>query len=476
MHKNAFKGQNGVADYRRDFSFRELKGRLCPKTQTGFIRPIPGGHQITLGTLGGGFAKSGLTPREIMTLARRVVRHEVCHARWTDFSVGPAAVREGIPFPILNVFEDVRIEAREVARLESAVFGGGRFARRGFRWRWHKWVTPPRSTDPLNLILAWKYGWRGESIYSGPALSASGKSAIPILRSLFHRAQAAASTGDLLPIIREFLREFPSARESKPYADPGESLSGEEGDGEADDSGSPPLGEGCEGDPSPASPKHRQPSDYGFERDPSAPDAILSGALRGIARGLMTRTEDCRAEIGASGDRIHLPGILSGDSAFRRVGGRDLPRLTLILDMSSSMQGPWVRGLREVAVAMASIPGIQTSVWLSGGGRCEKVSPSDAGGFFPSHGSESIRRTLSIIDASEGFGDVVIVLTDGDVTDGDVDGAAYRARGVRILGAVAGHLPPRYLEKFVSQFGRVLVRETPAQLVRDIVNEVNKAR
>ena len=154
----AFIGSNGIGDFRRDVPSALITGQTDDTVTTAYIRPVnPTGFEVTLGTLAG-FALPTLTARAKMTLARNVIRHEICHARYTDFQAIPEWTKETNNFPLLNVFEDIRIEYLEIMRLASTTFGAGKYTWRGFKWNWNKYTagkgtspTPTTSASPTRI-------------------------------------------------------------------------------------------------------------------------------------------------------------------------------------------------------------------------------------------------------------------------------------------------------------------------------------
>lgn len=473
---NAFSGQNGIADFERDVPACRLTGRTDDTVTTGYIRPVePVGFEITLGTLTG-FAKPTLVKRDLMKLARQVVRHEVAHARFTDFTACAAWVAEGGVFKLLNLFEDCRIEHAERKRLRHAVFGAGRYARTGFNWHWHK-LTDPKATKvtATGAILNIKHNWLVSAI-DGPNVGAvTGKGAWDLACEYYSKACKAKTTRELFPLMREWVREFPYATTDPIGEGIGETLAPgrERGGKPSEDSES--IGGG---DCTPDTPKTTGGEGGGKSVCPGfdttgSLDAPTADRLRGLAETLVTQTDSVADSIGACGSRLHLPGILNGEPSFRRAGGLGAPRLTLVCDMSGSMARVWGHdGLREVAVALATARGLSTEVWISGGRNAVRVTPDQLSRVLPTHGSESIGLAFRNIAEVNGFGELTVVLTDGQIGDGEVDAAKYRSLGCQCIGATIGAVCD--LPRFVRQFGRVCLRETPAELIRAIVYEARQ--
>lgn len=148
----------------------------------------------------------------------------------------------------------------------------------------------------------------------------------------------------------------------------------------------------------------------------------------------------------SSGSRLRVASVLTKqwDTAFLHLsGGSGVRNLVLIVDMSGSMGGVWLEGGREFVWAMmlmARAGEINLRVFLTGAhlAECPVTLPLDQ--FLrlnPSHSCEGFRKALQhravapLLDEA----DCAICWTDGQLTDGCVSAADWRARGVHLVGA-----------------------------------------
>src|SRR4030095_6858454 len=470
----AFAGaDSGLDDFRAEFPFCPIYNKVDPKLDTAFIKRFGTGFEVWLGY---GVLKLARekTVAGVLGTARRFVRHELAHARFTDFSAGKDF--KG-PFGLLNTFEDIRIEEKERARASVKL---------GKRWQWHwqKYMPDMPQDTPEAYLLAKKFGCVcNADTYKGQAETASGYTAWLYLERLFPMIQGACTTRELFPILEDFMKEFPWHKDTEtPTRNPGTlSDTGKmAGDVSPDGAGTGKTytdGAKDSDDRTPsAAIAHSKgtPVIHGM-RFCGEPDIATLGKLSGMLKSLLCQTESVRDEIGETGNGIHLPGIIAGTPAFRRVLGTSAPVVTVICDMSGSMHEAWEsRGLREIAIALAKCSGIKTKVWLTCNRDCLTVDADTVAKVLPRGASENLCNALARVSACNGFGDLCVVLTDGQVTDTNVDAFKYRASGVKIIAAMVGSLSACELDTARKQFGRFLLRPTAPELLREIVREAQR--
>ena len=453
--------------------------------------------------------------------ARAAVRHEVGHARFTcrdNARVVAEVKRVGAPFRLWNLFEDVRIEAKE--RVDRGPF------------RWPKYQTVPAACeDPRAWIWAAKTAEAGVAAprgarfpaWTGPRETAIGGNAPAVLARLFGTCQGADADRDagLAPIVdvcAEFLRHFPDAA-TKPWpvdaGDPGDRV-GEERDGRCEPVPAPADG-APSGDPGPA-PKRRierpevsggPPKSAGeWARNPevergwtperghdpddyrgwmSPPDNDLIRALMSRLGRIVHAVADRPAALGEDGRGVYVPAVAGGDPAcwLRPAPTPGRPTLCLVVDMSGSMGGLWSMGGREIVLAfreLARVGRIGLSCWLTGGPRAVRLPVHAPAGIWgslrPSHAVESFPETLSMARADLLAARLAVCFSDGDLTDGSIDVSAWRARGVDLVGTCIA--PERYVSTFVAQlghnFGRAVVDSTPMGLAAQLAVALSRRR
>lgn len=155
----------------------------------------------------------GKPPVKINALYRAIYDHEDCHRRFTDRDLPGLAKllkAEKIPWQLANIFEDVRIEYKRL--------------REGKNFGWTTWMPTADAVSrirdsvkpsPTQLLLLYKNSLskRGRKVrYDGDAYRSidvpyfSGYVATYFLRKIV----AAPSTRDLIPVLKEWLKRFPS--------------------------------------------------------------------------------------------------------------------------------------------------------------------------------------------------------------------------------------------------------------------------
>jgi hypothetical protein len=148
----------------------------------------------------------------------------------------------------------------------------------------------------------------------------------------------------------------------------------------------------------------------------------------------------------SSGSRLRVASALTRqwDTAFLHLGGGSgTRRLVLVVDMSGSMGGMWETGGREFVWAlmmMARSGAIDLRVFLTGShiAECPITLPFDQ--FLrlrPGHSREGYRDSLNhpVIAGCLAEADCAICWTDGQLTDGCVEAAEWRARNIHLVGA-----------------------------------------
>jgi hypothetical protein len=161
-------------------------------------------------------------------LAKAALTHEVCHGLYTDRNFSEThrlCDANKIPFRLLNLFEDCRIEQRYVMERGAK-----------FKFGWRKLLEcahQKKVESPEHLLLQFK-NREAFAIMRSPAASAAMRGFVewtgnPTIRfrglewkvpnlvwEFYHRSVLAASTHDLIPIIVDWLEAFPYSPASLP--------------------------------------------------------------------------------------------------------------------------------------------------------------------------------------------------------------------------------------------------------------------
>lgn len=206
--------------------------------------------------------------------------------------------------------------------------------------------------------------------------------------------------------------------------------------------------------------------------DKSQADSIA----RKLRQTLVAASNDNERQLVSTGSRLHLGNAASGDDRpFTRaadVGG--VPSMVLVVDMSGSMGGDFVSHAQVFIAAFLRLlrsGDITGSVWLTGGNKHAfiPISTTDAalGYLAATKECESVADTLDAIKSHLLAADVTVVYTDADLTDRAVDAAAWRARGVDLVGAVVGGTYRATAMK--RHFGRSIVGSSGLDLATKLV-------
>lgn len=156
-----------------------------------------------------------------LNVVKAAFTHEACHGAYTDINVRATAVKcteEKVPFRLLNLFEDCRIEAAYVAERGKK-----------FKFGWQRLLacnTPSEVDDPAHLLLLIKQRepltvlksvtpssvTRGYVTWTGTpkVTDAAGRTrgVVEVVLDFYLRAVKAEATSDLIPLVKEWVKVF----------------------------------------------------------------------------------------------------------------------------------------------------------------------------------------------------------------------------------------------------------------------------
>lgn len=419
-----------------------------------------------------------------------LVDHEVAHGRFTerDFDMLQARIRKtGAPWRLWNLLEDARIE-RKVRAERRRKFGWRKFEKTPpFRnapgylfYIIQREVTPDLDSmpklDPAAIVRG-DYHPVSPDIPPSHHRRASWRFRADAVWSLYVEACRAESMDDMEAVIRAWMELFPST-------DKGDFTDATEGT-HADS----PIGG----------------TDADFDCTYATDDGDGGGAGRGRdvkfvgARGIHHANVDSQlvqrgermaqllANLVQRGERLQAT-----DSPSKRLNIRDLargrydkpfrgysddslgiPKVGLVVDCSGSMKYA-INSILPVVYAfnkLARDGSLHVEVFASAGGGCRDhvVLPAspEALAWRGFSGSEGIAATCLQKSHELAALDVVVFLTDGDITDGKIDFRPLHERGVFTLGAYCGSVDGgKYMLEF---FDRGISRNTPEELALAIV-------
>jgi hypothetical protein len=227
-------------------------------------------------------------------------------------------------------------------------------------------------------------------------------------------------------------------------------------------------------------------TDEEFTREYGRPHSTSQcDAIAGRMRSLMGQVDSVDMRVSESGSRLHTRGAMVGDSrSFRSsTGHRGIRKVVVVVDQSGSMQGDYTRHGAAFVAAMLRLHQqrlMDVSVILTGAHKSMVIPPSTrpelVGRLHCDHGSESVDKALEKHADLVRGAESVLIYTDGNLTDGDVDAGLWRTRGVDLVGCcVAQEYSVNHLtEKMVEHFSRAIVALSGTELATAIVQYVTK--
>ena len=411
-------------------------------------------------------------------LADALLRHEAWHGRITERDIEAIAAdakRRGVPFVVLNLFEDIRIE--QAARAAEKV---------PFKWRkYFRVVTTNNPTVMLSNCTTVEYetghGWTGDHTN------------LKVVRTFFTRAQALTSTQAALDLAEEWVHHWDAAgrtdHRTMPAGVPRASAQvGAENDGSALISVAAPIAVdghgayrgGSDTTPTAATSRVRWSTFVdaakAAERGPVDAAHVRRLAER-LGRVLAATASPRTARVSTSGNRLHMAGVMTGSAqSFRshgKTGGK--PKLCVVIDFSGSMSEDWVEHGRVFMAAVSHLArqGVIDATIIATGGGAHAVlpttlTPQEVNALHPNKRTESIAATLEASRAEVMDADFTVVYTDARITDGAVDAGAWRRRGVELIGAVVCPHDERALAytqaDMTTHFGRSIIGTTGEDL------------
>jgi len=425
-------------------------------------------------------ARSAHSRRAYIAYGTAMIRHERWHGELTERDF--AKIREevalaAVPFSLLNIFEDARIE--HGARVAEKV---------PFDWyRWNK--LREETAHPAELFFdrikreastvysPYRCRWSGaatvQRLRGGVAESATRTA--EVIDAFYREVIAAPTTLDALALCVDWVATFPEAKTPEEL---GITSSG---------CGYSPNNTGAG--------KITAPTAYTgtfttaeIGSLPTYELASLGGFLQGGTNCVTLSDDDfrdrfgCSAAVGADTERIagyyeldtrrianvagRLARLLGAvDSPRQRLaqsGARVVPlnavlgepmafrtptathgkrRIVAIFDQSGSMSHDWREHGAVFAAALQTLAQrgvVDVDIILTGGHRSAKVPRAFParlfGRFACSEGCESIDRTLTKWKPNLLAADTVLIYTDGQLTDGDVNAGHWRSQGVDLIG------------------------------------------
>ena len=405
-------------------------------------------------------------------LYKNIYEHEAAHSLYTTKflkDLGDTLKAEKIPWRLMNLFEDVRIERMWwVAQ------------RKRKHWRWTRWTKHPTDilkVTPAQLLFRFKCGDIGRNI---PKSVMSIYAALPFFTKVWSYYTRITSicrikynTSDLIPILKDWLKDFPETGD--------DTIEGVGGLGTGDLAEAIAKDGGKVEDIKSAAPVAAPVDDPSHARGSSedggeAPDSMIRNELfvaRQVSRMLSNAFRafgPTKAPTSNPSKRLNIKGLLRGDWSLPFVGKTiaddGAPYVSLIFDGSGSMSGQMAyldrnkrkecraadagRVLVRALSDLASKGHITGKVYLSGmyGVMAQFPLPindpkcfSMLWGSAPCEGiGEVLKPDASATGYKSAFKEITsksklaIVYTDGDITDTPINRDALKAKGLYTLG------------------------------------------
>jgi hypothetical protein len=429
---------------------------------------------IATPSLGSGVRKG------VPKLFTEVYEHEAAHSRFTTKNLkelNDTLKKHSIPWRLMNLFEDIRIESI-----------WSRLRRRAFKWMtWEKYPEDVSKVTPTALLYWMKNDCSGFSRRLSRDFQTTFR-VLPFFNTVvkyFNRIRTSGSTENLIPVLIDWLKEFPRT------SDDSITESGGLGTGDLKDAMTAcgeavlhvPKKPGDEEGETTGTSKGEEMKAHGTLSSLSEEESLsgVSGddqkrehylAVR-LARMLATAFKGVGTTKGATSrptSKLNLRAILRKcyDLPYigKVIGNNGVPHLSLLIDCSGSMAYyncfidrekttslPTDRAGRVLLMALSILAGkrkIKCTAYLcsEGGVNYKTELPiksyaqaqlargwSSAEGFGLALSPSPAHRKTSKNCFDEVSKDrLAIIYTDGEITDNPIDRAALRERGLQTLG------------------------------------------
>jgi len=508
-------------------------GNAC-KTGCWSYNSVTGKHEINVSIIAYDTLTKG-TPHEgkrtqVPALYRNIYEHEAAHSLYSDKDLKSFADKlraEKIPWRLCNLFEDCRIERRWFQSVRKY---------RSFGWT--KWMPHPEPADfskisatKLLFLMKNEGGSKRRCLGSAFHREFNTLPFYKVVYDFFYRIITAPSMEALIPILREWLKEFPASGD--------DTIEEEGGLGTGDLKESVVLSGGSTGNVKAANPKgngasadqHEGPKPEGKSETPDeegsygvvhgqsgSPDTAVADASNKNERAeakysirLSRMLESAfksqgllQAPRSAPSKRLNVRGLLRGDWSRPFIGNRyadnGKPHVSLIVDCSSSTHGRQAHIDREKVLPTVGVDAcgrilVRALSALARRGKITATAYATAEGGLHRRVELPVKSAFEIaqfrgFSGSEGIGDVlkpshavfkeiaskgklVICYTDGCITDTPIDQRALKERGLYTLGICCSKNDTS--EEMSRHFEKHLIRESLWGLADALVRQLRTA-
>lgn len=440
---------------------------------------------------------------KMINFVYNVLRHETEHGiQSTEVSkVADQLSSLGIPFALLNLFEDARIEYNAATRPESE---GGFGA---FRWVNFEPDVDASTSQPTTAFYALKQREAGikkcQSAYLPKWLGIADvmyqgrkKKTHLVILDFYRRAIAAKKMISLIPILQEWVELF-GIDVDMPRSD---STIGGRVDPKVQNISEVEQDAGASKSEKENEPSKIEGIDQWVVSDPQSDYPIDDALVDRIQRAMMQlikKGSTNRVDRGMSGTHLDVSKAMTGATdVFRRRGDAKGRRsMTLVIDWSGSMVRKWSsEGGKELFLAMRKlhrIGVIDLDVIFTRDN--QSLSSMGANSVLKKDASEKTDRAIAMsqpngsrefvlasIKANEQLirkSKSVVIFTDGKLHDSKADLSQFKSMGVKAIASVVEaneYVIPKMRAKMNQFFSRSLVATHATELARLIVKEVLK--
>jgi hypothetical protein len=459
---------------------------------------VSGQHRIAISNkLGTANTRGG----SLLNFYRAVSNHETAHALFTERD-SSAFLRVGPPY-LANLFEDARIESAWRKSRDKAT---GK-KRKRFAWMQFQLLETAElgHYDPISFFIDYIVADGSAVIHRSILDHASLKGYRDLaedVRAFYMRAIKAPDSAALAPIIQDWLDKYGVA--------PSPSGGVHSGTASASGSGSG----GCAGTPAPAAPSASKAGGGGKGAHiPAPPDrSHCKSAHYAASKGGGTWKDTPKNKLKVQrvlnsmeaafriGEQVRFTQSPKGRMSIRHVisnlpdiyrdsrkVGSDAPmNIRAIVDTSGSMTettSKEIGGFIEALCTMHQNGRIKLDLWLSGNGgnsHIENPRPEDAHYIYTGGGDEFIHGTMKASDKFKPAKeyDAVIVITDGQITDGSVTAECFSGQDNTLCVYVPDHIPcdAGILTRMNEQFPHAICRNDSESLADAVAGELSSWR
>lgn len=449
--------------------------------------------------------------RHLHTLA--TIRHETEHGLQTDRDlkgITEELARKRLPFRLLNLFEDARIEYNSAKRTG----GDGKFG-----WtRWEELVTETDKAVTAFYVLksseaglkkstsAYLPTWTGalEVDVNGGKGTPKMRRTRNVITSFYRNVIAASDTQSLVELVSEWVKIFGHDDADMPDRIEGE-LGGER-DPNAPSAPSDADSEPSDEDSVRTDPVTREGEDSTSEKDEndtpkttwieSRADEFRKDIVLSIKRDmseLIRRASTAKNRISSHGSKLSMKHVIERRSRVMLARGAKSGRrkVTVVLDCSGSMHTLWHSGnMKELVIAISELHAehvldatlILTKELRRSVAGSYKVAPEDFNADFVSRikmdaNGERIKECMTKHKGTLARAKSNLILTDSDLTDRDCDLTFIQQENIPVIAGCAAFSPAYvslFRERMDKNFKRSCVAVNACELAGLLTREMLK--